>query len=270
MKRAVIKSSDLVQRAPKKDVLLHALAELIHALTILYGRVEACIAETTHAEAVDEEALLRDCAAYLKEYHYLAHVAEKVADPVMQKIDHFYEKKGFVKQDPFEAYSWSPVQLLHLLREQAMGRRQQEIQEIEKRKKDVITQYEQGLKACEEKFHEVVPQLNLLCYMRDYLKKEHALPANVMYHTKIPMTVHAPVFKKKEVVRQQIKKPEVPRIASPPAPIVAPAVVVREEKMQEAYTKPDVQEKDQAVEELKAKRQALLLKMRSMQEKQPR
>lgn len=213
MQRANLKSSDLIQRSHKKDLLGQGLQELVRSLHSLRHRVLTQIDTVTRAEAdaIDDIGLFRECDLCLKEFHYLAEAAAKIVSPIQQRIENFYKKTRFVKQDPFYAHSWSPVQLLHLLNEQAMGKRQQEIQEIEKKKKDMIKQLEVEVSACCQGFEEVVRPLNLLCYMRDCLQNDHALPASLMYHTDIKETVRSPFVKTKVDVAQemqsQVKKP---------------------------------------------------------------
>jgi len=201
MQRAAIKSSDLVQRTSGKDLLAHGLVELIRAAASLLQRINTQISSTTHEEVVDDIALYRECELCLKEYYYIANAAIKIVGPVEGKINSFYRKKGFVREDSFPAHSWSPVILLNLLREQAMGRRQQEIQEIEKKKRDIIHKLEADVAACKSCFAQIVPQLNLLCYMKDCYQSDHALPATVMYQTNIKQTVRSPFDMEASVVK---------------------------------------------------------------------
>ena len=201
MQRAVIKSSDLVPRAPSKDLLAQGLIEVIRAGVQLLQRINTQISSATHAEVVDDIALFRECELCLKEYVYIANAALKIVRPVESKIQLFYKKQGFLQDHSFPAHSWSPVILLNLLREQAIGKRQQEIQEIEKRKKDIIQKLEADVTACKNCFTEMVPRMNLLCYMRDCYKHDHALPATVMYQTNIKKTVRSPFEPEAPVVK---------------------------------------------------------------------
>lgn len=195
MKRAAIKSSAIISKQ-KKDLLTQALGEVLQALGSLIVRIENQISLVTHSETVDETNLFRELAQYLKEYRIIADAMLKLASPIEHKVNSYFIKTGFQKQGPIPASSLQPVMLLHLLREQAMGRRQQEMLDIEKRKRDSVVQVEAGWSMALEQLLAVSEKLNFLCYMTDFLKKEHAIPANIMYHTNIPETVSFPFERK--------------------------------------------------------------------------
>lgn len=136
MKRAAIKSSAIISKQ-KKDLLTQALGEVLQALGSLIVRIENQISLVTHSETVDETNLFRELAQYLKEYRIIADAMLKLASPIEHKVNSYFIKTGFQKQGPIPASSLQPVMLLHLLREQAMGRRQQEMLDIEKEKETV-------------------------------------------------------------------------------------------------------------------------------------
>ncbi len=154
--------------------------------------MQSQVTAVTHASDPDQITLQKECSTFLKEFKKLFEQANQLKKPLEQKIDELKQKGPSRLPAPVPAMSLQTIMMLHLVSEQSMGKRLEELSEIKRRQKDILNQLESGLKNARERFEELVIRLNLLAYMRDCLERDGLLPANIMYNMHLPQIVSSP------------------------------------------------------------------------------
>ncbi|MDB6081576.1 MAG: hypothetical protein JWO53_848 [Chlamydiia bacterium] len=215
MKNTLGKNNSIIPRAEKKDYLLQMMVQLLQEVSLLAQRVAAQVNLTVHATEPNFATLHKESTNFVIEFKKLSDVAIQLKAPLEQKIEALKYKGPSHYAEPILASSLQTVMILHLSSEQSMGKRLEEIQAIERRSKDILQQLETGIKALREYFDDIASRLNLLCYMRDCLKKDGSLPGNIMYNSKIPQTVSSPFGVQQLMPKLQKMIPVAPSTAAP-------------------------------------------------------
>ena len=185
--------SQVLAAAPRKqDKMLLGLAELLHHLGGLSTRVSQQIAGITHAQNPESAILQHEYRQFLAEFRKLSEIAKAQRKPLEEKISSLKQKGPVCFSEPILASSLQSVVVLHMVSEQSMARRLEELAEIRKRQKDLLSQLEVGMKALRERFDDLAARMNLFLYMCDCLEKEGTLPGNIMYNAKLPQVVSSP------------------------------------------------------------------------------
>lgn|GEM_PF-6993850 len=202
--------------APKKnqyETLLFSLNQLLVAVSDLGGKIASIMQATIQAETPDSFMVGREKENLVGDFKRLSEMAVGLKVTLDHKIRDLKSNGGPSScRGPILASSLQTVMLLHLSSELTMGKRLEELNAQEKKKKEILCQFENGLKITEANFGEVAHRLNLLCYMQSCLEKEGILPANIMYLSSVPQTVISP-FAPKVVGRiQPIGRPKEPSV----------------------------------------------------------
>ena len=252
MKRAPVKSSAIAPQNVKQDPLLHNLSQLLHDVSTLTTKIATQVGEVTHASDPNSYILNKECTSFLAEFKRLASIAYELKEPLEQRIIALKQKGPISFPEPIPATSLQTIVILHLVSEQSMAKRHEELSEIRRRQKDLLSHLEVGLKSVHESFDDMSVRLNLLAYMRDCLEKDGVLPANIMYNSHLPQTVSSPFG-----ASQFLNKLK-PELSSQSAPV--------EEMQKEMHVPRDPEQMKKELE----KRRTLLLQLRdeSRQKKQ--
>lgn len=245
--KGVAKSSVLAERAQKGDPLRNAMGQLLQEVTGLGQKIAAQITATTHAVEPNALIIKKETDDFVREYKRLFTTASTLRPHLEAKLNELQSKGSVAFAEPIPATSLQTIVMLHLASEMPMAKRMDELNTIDKYRKEALQQVQTGLKALRERFDEVVSRLNLFCYMSECLQKEGVLPGNVMYNSRIPQVISSPFGVQKLVPQLQNK------VAVQPAK-VASHHVVREDP---ALIKEDLE-----------KRRALLLKLREESKKE--
>ena len=168
------------------------LTELLQQMHGLFLRLHAQVTAITHAATPDLFILNKECDVFLKEFRVIYMIAMELKAPLEVKIQQMKERGLSQLKGAVSASSLQTVMVLHLVGEQVMGKRLEELNEIEGKRREILKQLEMGVKAMKERFEEMAARLNLLCFMRECLQREGVLPGNVMYNAKIPQVVTSP------------------------------------------------------------------------------
>jgi len=232
----------LAQRLRPEEALLSNLGILLQQVADLANRVAGQISSITHAEIQNPIACARDTELFLGEYRALAERALILKAPVESRLKILGAKSTSCSSEPIPATALQNIVMLHLVSEQTMGRRLEELREVEKRQKEYIAQLENGLRSVSGHFEELAKRLNLLCFMRSCLEREGVLPASIMYISSIPQHVTSPFTFSPQAARRQFFNPLAP-------------------------SKDEKPDQDQARRELEKKRE-LLLQLRELARQQ--
>lgn len=192
MKRAPVADNGLAARLARRDTLLLAFGQLLQETNSLWTRVGSQVGIATHSQVPDGLTLNKECTFCLAEFRRLSEGIRKLRSPIEQRIFELKQRGPGCLPAPVPASSLQTIVILHMVSNQAMGKRLDEINEVDKRRKDLLQQFEAGFKACQERFEEMAARLNLLIYMRDCVDQDGALPCNIMYATNIPQVVLSP------------------------------------------------------------------------------
>ncbi len=189
--RSQIKSDELAKNA-QGNSLYSALNHLLQETSALDARIQTQVGVVTHSYDPDRASLNKECSTFLKEFKKLAQFAFQLKPLLEQKIEELKDKGPAILPQPVPASSIQTIVMLHLVSEQSMGKRMEEISEVKRRQKDILNQLEGGYTTICARFDEIVSRLNLLTYMRDCLESDGLLPANIMYNVALPQVVSSP------------------------------------------------------------------------------
>lgn len=192
MHAAVAKGSNTTSRNVRQNDFFQQLQQLFQDTNTLWSRIVAEVNRAAHSEDADLVILVKECDTCLREFKKLSDLTIALKAPVEQKISVLKLKSLSGVSSPIEAHSIQTIMTLHLVGNQNMAKRLEELQDIEHKRKDTLNKLESWLKMSSERFNDIVLRLNLLCYMRDCLKNDGFLPCNVMYSTNIPQIVCSP------------------------------------------------------------------------------
>ncbi len=208
-----------------RHILHHQLTQHLQQAGELYKRILSQLSAITHAEVPNWIVLHHECELFCREYHALANHALQLKQLVEEKIQTLKIAASSDCSEPILAAVLQHIMILHLVSDQAMGNRVDELKDNERRGRDAVKQLEQAYNSCRQRYDEIVCKLNLLCYIRDCLQREGILPGNVMYVTHLPHVVCSPFSKE-----GQIPKPQ--GIIMEQKPLLSKAVVRRESDFQ--------------------------------------
>jgi hypothetical protein len=216
MKQILTKNRSLAERLRPEEALLSDLGLLLQQVGDLANRIAGQISAITHAETQNPLACARETELFLGEYRQLSQRALMLRTPIEARLKVLGAKSTACSSEPIPATALQNVVMLHLVSEQTMGRRLEELREVEKRQKEYIAQLESGLRTVSGHFEELAKRLNLLCYMRSCLEHEGVLPASIMYISSIPQHVSSPFTYSPQVAKRQIFNPLAPSAEDKP------------------------------------------------------
>lgn len=239
-------------RTATRGTLVHVLVQILQEANSLASRITDRLNAVTHAQEPDWITLDKECNLLVTEFKRLAEATFGIKGTLEKKILELKESgKGPIHlAAPIPASSLQTVMMLHLVGEQHMNRRLEELGLIEKRRKDALKQLEDGQKMCKERFDEMANRLNLICYMRDCLKRDGVLPCNVMYMTHVPQMIASPF----SIVQIIPKLQPAQQVHTDVAP---------KEAVHKIATAPSAAHDPEKVKRELEKRRALLLQMRN-------
>jgi hypothetical protein len=178
--------------AKAQEQLFGELMNSLRSVADLAGRIASHITAQIHAPQPDSAALFKECEEDLVSFRQLSSKALFLKATIDDRLREIALKGENKVGSSIPATQLQTVMMLHLVSEQTMGRRLEELRDIERRHKETIAKLENGLKMLYEHFEELANRLNLLCHMRRCLEEDGVLPANIMYQQEIPKVVSSP------------------------------------------------------------------------------
>jgi hypothetical protein len=198
MKKLQVKKQDSLQSrslAMEKQLLPY-LTQLLQETSMLLQRCIGNISILAHASSPPHfQTVAQECEKSLREFSRITTGLKQCEAPIEDKILQLKNRNAFTLQGPILAARLHIIIILHLVGKFGIHKCLEEINAVEKRKKDLLQQFEGGLKMCREQLTELADRLNFLFYMRTCLEKEGVLPEAVMYHINIPEVVKSPYIK---------------------------------------------------------------------------
>lgn len=222
------------------------MAQLLQDVTGLGQKIMTQITAITHAVEPNALIVKKEVDDFIRDFKRLFTIATELRPSLEAKLDELQSKGATTFAEPIPATSLQTIMMLHLASEMPMAKRMDELNTIDKYRKDALQQIQTGLKALRERFEEVVSRLNLFCYMSECLQREGILPGNIMYNSKIPQLISSP-FGVQQILPQLQN-----RVNSAPTKVTSHHVVQQDP----ALVREDLE-----------KRRALLLKLREESKK---
>jgi hypothetical protein len=190
------------QLLPASDLMLSQLSELSKQLETLLFRIQKEVERLLRSSEIGAQELTQECAFITKEFQRFSRIALQIKEPAEHKCAEMRAKPNLRFVEPIQARRFETVMMLHLVSEQGMNKRQEELKAREEKKKQSLELYERTLVLLQEKFDETVERLNLLLYMCEWVQEEGVIPQTIMYMT-IPENIKAPVVSIRSKTDQQ-------------------------------------------------------------------